>query len=32
MGGTNRKNINFVKAVNLAMHDALAADPSVFLS
>jgi hypothetical protein len=28
MGGTNRKNINFVKAVNLAMHDALTADPS----
>ena len=31
MGGTAQKNINFVKAVNLAMHDALAADPSVFL-
>lgn len=31
MGQTAAKNINFVKAVNLAMHDALAADPSVFL-
>jgi pyruvate dehydrogenase E1 component beta subunit len=31
MGGTAQKNINFVKAINLAMHDALAADPSVFL-
>ncbi|MGP4015012.1 alpha-ketoacid dehydrogenase subunit beta [Saccharopolyspora sp. 5N708] len=31
MGHTAGKNINFVKAINLAMHDALAADPSVFL-
>jgi acetoin:2,6-dichlorophenolindophenol oxidoreductase subunit beta len=31
MGGTVNKTMNFVKAVNLAMHDALAADPSVFL-
>ena len=31
MGGTAQKDINFVKAINLAMHDALAADPSVFL-
>jgi pyruvate/2-oxoglutarate/acetoin dehydrogenase E1 component len=31
MGDTAEKTINFVKAVNLAMHDALAADPSVFL-
>jgi pyruvate dehydrogenase E1 component beta subunit len=28
---TAPKNINFVKAINLALHDALAADPSVFL-
>jgi pyruvate/2-oxoglutarate/acetoin dehydrogenase E1 component len=26
-----QKNINFVQAVNLALHDALAADPTVFL-
>ena len=31
MVATAQKNINFVKAVNLAMHDALEADPSVFL-
>jgi pyruvate dehydrogenase E1 component beta subunit len=31
MGSTANKTMNFVKAVNLAMHDALAADPSVFL-
>src|SRR5580704_13855633 len=31
MSGTAQKNINFVKAINLALHDALAADPSVFL-
>jgi acetoin:2,6-dichlorophenolindophenol oxidoreductase subunit beta len=31
MGDTAQRNINFVKAVNLALHDALAADPSVFL-
>jgi pyruvate/2-oxoglutarate/acetoin dehydrogenase E1 component len=31
MAGTAQKRINFVKAVNLALHDALAADPSVFL-
>jgi len=28
---TTPKDINFVKAINLALHDALAADPSVFL-
>ncbi len=28
---TPQKNLGFVKAVNLAFHDALAADPSVFL-
>ncbi|MFC8827371.1 alpha-ketoacid dehydrogenase subunit beta [Streptomyces sp. NPDC057137] len=31
MGGAVQKNITFVKAINLALHDALAADPSVFL-
>ena len=28
---TATKNINFVKAINLALHDALAADPTVFM-
>src|ERR1700736_2076024 len=31
MTGTTKKEVNFVQAVNLALHDALAADPTVFL-
>ncbi|MFC4944224.1 alpha-ketoacid dehydrogenase subunit beta [Pseudonocardia sp. GCM10023141] len=31
MADRSSKKINFVKGVNLALHDALAADPSVFL-
>jgi acetoin:2,6-dichlorophenolindophenol oxidoreductase subunit beta len=31
MSESAQKNINFVQAVNLALHDALAADPAVFL-
>lgn len=31
MSETTKRGMNFVKAINLALHDALAADPSVFL-